>query len=172
MRSPRRSIISRLLDNPESLLHKFWYWRRVVRLRCAFDRLVRRIRYGAVPTAGWGHGWRILVFRYNRQAGNELHVLAPVKGLTFDWETMRPYTREIVPWPAYDHQEGVRVGTLGWAGHHTFAVIDGYGPQRLSMGSLIPGEFEGGTECSLLLIAVRPTSLEIEPSPQRYKQTR
>jgi hypothetical protein len=50
---------------------------------------------------------------------------------------------------------------MGWAGHHTFVtdLTDGR-PQRLSMGKLVPGEFGGGVDRSLRLIAVREAKLK------------
>lgn len=73
---------------------------------------------------------------------------------------MRPYTRGLVAWPTYDHGLGKRIGFMGWAGHHTFVVTDGDPPQRISMGPLVPGQFKGGVERSLTLVAVRPTGLD------------
>lgn len=139
-----------------------WHARRLVRrLESWKSGIVRRVRYGAVPAGGWGEGWRILVFRYTDRPDQDLHVLAPVKGLDFDWETMRPYTRGIVPWPAYDHEPGTRTGFMGWGGHHTFVITDTDPPQRLSMGKLIPGEFGGGVQRGFLMVEVRKTGLAV-----------
>lgn len=140
----------------DGLYFKLRYSRPVRRIHRAWSRLLRRLRFGPVPAAGWGHGWRVLVFRYTDRPRDELHVLAPVRGHEFDWESLRPYTRGLVPWPAYDHAPGKRIGAIGWAGHHTYVVTDGDPPQRLGMGPLVPGEFKGGVERSLLLVAVRP----------------
>ena len=145
------------MDSPYFRLR---YSRPVRRISGAWSRMLRRLRYGPVPAEGWGHCWCVLVFRINRSR-DELHVLAPVKGHEFDWDTLRDHVRGR-PWPAYAHEPGKRVGFMGWAGHHLFVEMEGYSPQRVMMSKLVPGEFGGGTSCSLMLAEVRPTELQIE----------
>ncbi|TFI56396.1 hypothetical protein E2493_20385 [Sphingomonas parva] len=128
------------------------------RARMKLRTLARIARYGRVPSGGWGEGWRVLVFRYRDGAREELHVLAPVKGDDFDWERLRIHVRG-APWPAYEHEAGKRTGVMAWAGHHTFVVAGDDPPQRLSMGKLVPGEFGGGVDRGLLLVAVREARL-------------
>ncbi|MEJ6789362.1 hypothetical protein BrevBR_07395 [Brevundimonas sp. BR2-1] len=122
-------------------------------------RLVHRIRYRRMPPGGWGRGWRVLVFRYGHQPRRQLHVLAPVDGDQFDWEVLRLHVRG-APWPPHTHEAGQQTGVMGWAGHHTYVVTDEFGPQRLSMGRLVPGEFGGGVDVGFVLIDVREARLE------------
>jgi hypothetical protein len=122
-------------------------------------RLVHRLRYRPMPPGGWGKGWRVLVFRYAHQPRRQLHVLAPVDGDQFDWEVLRLHVRG-APWPAHAQEAGQLTGVMGWAGHHTCVVTDEYGPQRLSTGRLVPGEFRGGVDVGLVLIDVREARLE------------
>lgn len=125
-------------------------------------RMSRRLRYRRMPTGGWGEGWRVLVFRLSTPGRPELHVLAPVKGDTFDWKTLRIHICG-EPWPAYKHEAGKQVGVMAWEGHHTYVVIDDFGPQRLSMGKLVPGEFGGGVDVGLVLVDVRDAAI-IDPA--------
>src|SRR5690349_9891701 len=131
------AMIARFLQDPDSFAFRVRYSRPVCRAVRVWSRMVRRLRYGAVPAEGWGRGWRVLVFRYADGSREELHVLAPVEGHEFDWETMRPYTRALVPWPEHDHEPNKRIGSMGWAGHHTYVITDRDPPQRLSMGPLV-----------------------------------
>lgn len=126
------------------------YYRAVGGLR----RLFRLIRYRRMPRGGWGRGWRVLVFCYAHDARRQLHVLAPVDGDEFDWDVLRRHVRG-EPWPPFRHQSGHQTGVMGWAGHHTCVVTDEYGPQRLSMGKLVPGEFGGGVDVGFILVDVR-----------------
>ena len=121
-------------------------------------RMIRRLRYRRMPTGGWGEGWRVLVFRLSTPGRPELHVLAPVRGDTFDLKTLRIHIRG-EPWPDYAHEAGKQVGVMAWEGHHTYVVIDGFGPQRLSMGNLVPGEFGGGVDVGFVLVDVRDAVL-------------
>lgn len=142
-----------------SLQNLRWRLRRLYRTATTpLQRLRRRMRYGPVSPGGWGRGWRVLVFRLGWPHGGELHVLAPIDGLTFDWERLRPHVRG-EPWPDYAHQPGCRTGVMGWAGHHVYLVTDGFAPQRIPMGELVPGEFHGGIDVGLTLIAVREAVL-------------
>jgi len=113
-----------------------------------------------MPSAGWGCGWRVLVFRYLNFPRDELHVLAPVSGDDFDWEALRVFVRG-EPWPVYEQEPGKLVGVMGWAGHHTYVtdLADGR-PQRLRMDKLVRGEVGGGIVRPLLLIAVRNAKLK------------
>lgn len=133
-------------------------FRLVRRVRSAVRRLIRRIRYGRMPADGWGQGWRVLVFRYRDHSRDEVHVLAPVKGASFDWEVLRLHVNG-EPWPEFAFEGGKLRGTIGWAGHHTYLMTDHDPPQRLSMGELVPGEFRGGVERTLLLVSVRDANL-------------
>ncbi|MBU4135572.1 MAG: hypothetical protein KJ690_04055 [Alphaproteobacteria bacterium] len=123
-------------------------------------RWLRRLRYRQPPRTGWGQGWRVLVFR-QVPAGNELHVMAPVSGLEFDFELLRGQVRGEVR-PEHAHRDGVRTADMAWGGHHIYVVNDEIGAQRIPMGKLIPGEFRGGVlNVGLILIDVRdPTSGE------------
>jgi hypothetical protein len=144
-----------------SIYRAVWWTKRPFRLlRKRIRVLIRNARYGRMPSAGWGCGWRVLVFRYLDPPRDELHVLAPVSGDEFDWELLRVFVRG-EPWPAYEQEPGKLVGVMGWAGHHTFVtdLTDGR-PQRLSMGKLVLGEFGGGADRSLRLIAVREAKLK------------
>jgi hypothetical protein len=125
-------------------------------------RMIRRLRYRRMPMGGWGEGWRVLVFRLSTPGRPELHVLAPVKGDTLDWETLRIHIRG-EPWPDHTHEAGTQVGVMAWQGHHTYVVIDDFGPQRLSMGKLVPGEFGGGVDVGLVLVDVRDAAI-IDPA--------
>lgn len=117
-------------------------------------RLLRRLRYKQPPKAGWGQGWRVLVFR-QVPAGHELHVLAPVSGLEFDFELLRRQVRGEVR-PEHVHRAGVRTAHMAWASHHIYVVNDEIGSQRIPMDKLIPGEFRGGVlDIGLTLIDVR-----------------
>lgn len=122
-------------------------------------RLVHRIRYRPMPPGGWGTGWRVLVFRYAHKPRRQLHVLAPVDGDAFDWEVLRLHVRG-APWPQHTHEAGQQTGVMGWAGHHTCVITDEFGPQRVSMGRLIPGEFRGGVDVGFVLIDVREATID------------
>ena len=90
-------------------------------------RMIRRLKYRRMPADGWGKGWRILVFRLSTPGRPELHVLAPVDGDTFNWKTLRVHVRG-EPWPDCTYEAGKQVGVMAWEGHHTYVVIDGFGP--------------------------------------------
>ena len=76
-----------------------WWIKRPARLlRKRIRTPVRIIRYGRMPSARWGCGWRVLVFRYLDAPRDELHVLALVSGDEFDWEVLRVFVRG-EPWP-------------------------------------------------------------------------
>ena len=133
------------------------YWRYIrltLPVRKVIRRIVRRMRYGPVPPDGWGEGWRVLVFRYGPKPFRDLHVLAPVKGLEFDWDVLREHVRG-KPWPAYDHEAGAVTGVMGWAGHHIYVIAEPDEAQRVPMDKLIPGAFKGGVTKAVNLIAVR-----------------
>lgn len=120
----------------------------------------RRLRFGPIPKNGWGHGWRLLIFRYMDPPHEEVQVLAPVKGLEFDWDALQPYARG-TPWPTYKHEPGKLLGSLNFAGHHNYLVTADAEPHhRLDRGPLIPGNFGGGSRRSLVLTSVRPVRLE------------
>lgn len=124
-------------------------------------RLMRALRYRRPPRHGWGKGWRVLVFR-QRPADRELHVLAPVDGLEFDFELLRSQVRGEIR-PDHAHQPGVRTARMGWAGHHIFVVNDEIGVQRIPMDRLIPGEFRGGVlDVGLTLVDVRDPGLSVD----------
>ena len=89
-----------------------------------------------------------------------MHVLAPVNGFEFDWEILRAHVQGR-PWPDYAHDPGVLIGVMGGGGHHLSVTMDGYPPQRVMTSELVPGVFRGGTDCNLMLTAVRPTRLKI-----------
>lgn len=129
------------------------------RLTRPFRRLIRRLRYRRMPKGGWGKGWRVLVFRYGDGMREELHVLAPVDGGDFDWETLRLHVRG-KPWPEHRREPGKKTGVTGWAGHHTYVVTSDAEPQRLAMGKLVPGEFGGGTDRGFVLIDVRDAGVQ------------
>lgn len=132
-----------------------WRFAQSIRsLRRFLRGLARSLRYGRVPAGGWGHGWRVLIFRYGDDPREELHVLAPVSGYEFDWETLRIHVRG-EPWPEYRHEPGKKTGVMDWAGHHLYVTPEGDRPQRVSMDKLVPGAFRGGVDRTLLLIAVR-----------------
>jgi len=122
-------------------------------------RLIHRMRFKPMPPGGWGKGWRVLVFRYWNDPGRQLHVLAPVDGDAFDWELLRLHVGG-QPWPGYTHEAGRQTGVMGWAGHHTCVVTEEYGPQRVSMGKLVPGEFKGGVDVGFVLIDVREATVD------------
>lgn len=138
----------------------FRLWRLGWRLKKPFRPLIRRLRYGAVPTGGWGKGWRVLVFRYRDGTRRQLHVLAPVDGEELDWETLRLHVRG-EPWPAWTPEAGRATGVLGWAGHHLYVTTEQYGNQRMQMGKLIPGELKGGVDVGFILIAVRDADVGV-----------
>lgn len=141
-------------------VHLIYLVRRMVRsVRSAGRRLIRRIRYGPMPSGGWGHGWRVLVFQYGDNHTEELHVLAPVAGDEFDWDLLRTHVRG-KPWPPFQHELGRLTGVMEWAGHHLYVTANGDEPQRVSMGKLVPGEFRGGVGRSLLLVEVRYARIE------------
>ena len=129
--------------------HLYLYYR----LTRPFRRLVHRLRYRPMPPGGWGKGWRVLIFRYRDGLREELHVLAPVDGDDFDWETLRLHVRG-KPWPEHKHESGKQTGIMAWVGHHTY-VITSDGEQRLGMSKLVPGEFGGGLDRSFMLEDVR-----------------
>jgi len=107
-----------------------------------------------MPKAGWGEGWRVLIFRQT-PSGRELHVLAPVKGVEFDWDLLRLQVRGEAR-PGHVHQTGVQTADMAWEGHHIYVVNDELGAQRIPMGKLAPGEFRGGVlGVGLILIDVR-----------------
>ena len=139
--------------------HVPWrYGRLYYRAVSGFRRTIRRLRYRGMPKGGWGKGWRVLVFRLSTSGRPELHVLAPVDGDTFDWKTLRAHVRG-QPWPDHQHEAGKQIGAMAWEGHHTYVVIDGFGPQRLSMGTLVPGEFGGGVNVGFILVDVRDAAI-------------
>lgn len=140
-----------------SRLEHFLYWCRRSGSR-ALRYLMRRLRYRGMPAGGWGRGWRVLVFRYSHAPREELHVLAPVDGDSFDWETLRIHVRG-EPWPDYRHVPGKKTGVLGWAGHHTYVATPEFGNQRMGLGRLVPGEFKGGTDVGFVLIDVRDAGI-------------
>ena len=116
-------------------------------------RLLRRLRYKQPPKGGWGHGWRVLVFK-QLPGGQELHVLAPVSGLEFDFDLLKRHVRGEAS-PGLAHRDGVRTAAMAWAGHHIGVVNDEIGFQRIPMDKLIPGEFHGGVlDVGLTLIDV------------------
>ncbi len=124
-------------------------------------RLMRRLRYRRPPGRGWGKGWRVLVFRQSG-AKQDIHVLAPVDGLTFDFELLRAQVRGEVR-PDHVHQRGVRTAEMGWAGHHIYVANGEIGVQRIPMDRLIPGEFRGGVmDVGLTLIDVRDPGLAVD----------
>ena len=133
--------------------------RHYYRLTRPIRRLIRRFRYRRMPAGGWGRGWRVLVFRYVGGAREELHVLAPVDGEGFDWETLRVHV-QAKSWPEHAHEPGKAVGVMDWAGHHTYIVHPDGRPQRLGMGKLVPGEFGGGTDRGFVLVDVRDAGSE------------
>lgn len=137
-----------------------WHAKRPIRWARRSARALRRtLRYGRVPAGGWGHGWRILVFRYQDGAQEMLHVLAPVAGDDFDWDHLNRLFRD-EPWPVIAHPPGTLTGALKAGGHHLYVVAENDSrPQRLSMGKLVPGEFGGGLDRSFVLIAVRDAGL-------------
>ncbi|MDP3801091.1 hypothetical protein [Brevundimonas sp.] len=142
-------------------LHRYVPWRYARLYYLAFarlHRLVRPIRYRRMPAGGWGKGWRVLVFRYRPGSRRQLHVLAPVDGDQFDWEVLRRHVRG-EPWPDHAHDPGHQKGVMAWAGHHTAVVTEEFGPQRLSMGKLVPGEFGGGVDVGFILIDVRNANI-------------
>lgn len=117
-------------------------------------RAARWFRYRRPPKGGWGEGWRVLVFRQS-PSGRRLHVLAPVKGLEFDWDLLKRHVRGEAQ-PDHVHQEGVSTANMAWAGHHIYVVNDEIGAQRIPMDKLIPGLFRGGVlDVGLTLIDVR-----------------
>lgn len=130
------------------------------RLKKPVRPLIRRLRYGAMPTGGWGKGWRVLVFRYGDGTRREFQVLAPVDGEELDWETLRRHVRG-EPWPEWAPKPGQPTGVLGWAGHHLYVTIDPYGNQRMQMGRLIPGELKGGVDVGFVLIDVRDAGVAV-----------
>ena len=134
---------------------RHWFVRRYCRARIA----LRRLPYRRMPAGGWGRGWRVLVFRYAHAPREELHVLAPVDGEQFDWETLRRHVRG-KPWPEYRHEPGRKTGVMGWVSHHTFVITPEYGNQRLGLGRLVPGEFGGGTSVGFTLIDVRDAGID------------
>jgi hypothetical protein len=138
------------------LEHILYRWRR--RYSRGTRALMRRLRYRSMPAGGWGRGWRVLVFRYSHAPREELHVLAPVDGDSFDWETLRLHVRG-KPWPDHRHAPGRKTGELGWAGHHTYVATAEFGNQRMGLGRLVPGEFMGGTDVGFVLIDVRDAGI-------------
>lgn len=119
---------------------------------------LRRL-FGRQPTAKpplrlgpWGKGWKVLVFRYTDGDREELHVLAPVDGYSFDWEVLRPHVRG-EPWPPLRHELGRKTAVLGWQGHHTFLDAGDGEPMRMNFSDLIPGRFgagAGSSRCAML----------------------
>ena len=141
---------SRILEHISFWFLRTWYrTRRVV---------MRRLLYRSMPAGGWGRGWRVLVFRYSHPPREELHVLAPVDGDSFDWETLRLHVRG-KPWPDHRHAPGKKTGVRGWAGHHTYVATAELGNQRMGLGRLVPGEFQGGTDVGFVLIDVRDAGI-------------
>jgi hypothetical protein len=138
------------------LEHILYWWRRSYSR--ATRSLMRRLRYRSMPAGGWGRGWRVLVFRYSHAPRDELHVLAPVNGEEFDWETLRLHVRG-EPWPQYRHEPGKKTGVMGWIGHHTLVTTPEFGNQRMGLGRLVPGEFRGGTDVGFTLIDVRDAGI-------------
>ena len=119
---------------------------------------VRKPRFRRMPRTGWGRGWRTLVFLFDGPGRKELHVLAPVDGDAFDWPLLRDRL-STGDWPVPPAAHGHELGALAGAGHHLYATTSELGPQRLSTGRLIPGEFGGGTDVRFVLIDVRDPSI-------------
>lgn len=133
---------------------RLWY-----RSARSLRRFLNRFRYRRMPRGGWGKGWRVLVFRQAHEPRRQVHVLAPVDGEAFDWDLLRLHVRG-QPWPQYAHEAGQQTGVMGWAGHHIYVVTEEFGPQRIPMDKLVPGEFRGGVDVGLILIDVRDAQLE------------
>ena len=120
-------------------------------------RMARRLRYRRPPKEGWGEGWRVLVFRQSTSP-RRLHVLAPVKGLEFDWDLLKLLVRgEVLP--DHIHESGVSTANMAWGGHHIYVVNDEIGAQRIPMDRLVPGDFRGGAGMDLVLLDVRAADL-------------
>jgi hypothetical protein len=135
--------------------HVFWHARRLrYRVVGHCRQLVRLLRYRRMPRGGWGKGWRVLVFRYAHEPTRQIHVLAPIDGEQFDWDALRQHVRG-EPWPEHVHEPGRETGVMGWAGHHIYVVTEEFGPQRIPMRRLAPGEFRGGVDVCLVLVDVR-----------------
>lgn len=117
-------------------------------------RRVREPRFRRVPRTGWGRGWRTLVFLFDGPGRKELHILAPIDGDAFDWPRLRERL-ETGRWPMPPAAHAHAIGALAGVGHHLYATMTELGPQRLSTGRLIPGEFGGGTDVRFVLIDVR-----------------
>lgn len=132
------------------------YGRLYFRAKGTLTRAARRLRYRPVPAGGWGEGWRILVFRYERRGEppQRLHVLAPVRGHEFDWERLKQLVTGEVR-PSVQHEAGVLTGEMRWAGHHIAVTTELFGTQRLPMDKLVPGAFRGGVDVGLVLLDVR-----------------
>ncbi len=141
------------------------YGRLYFKAKGALTRAARRLHHRPVPPGGWGEGWRILVFRYERrgEAPQRLHVLAPVRGDDFDWERLKQLVRGEVR-PVVQHEAEVLTGEMRWAGHHIGVTTEAFGTQRLPMDKLVPGSFRGGVDVGLVLLDVRDAHVRLEVS--------
>lgn len=137
------------------------YGRLYFRTRGRLIRFVRWLRYRPVPLGGWGEGWRVLVFRYDRRGEprRQLHVLAPVRGDEFDWDLLKRLVRGEIR-PRVQHEAGHLTGEMRWAGAHIGVTTEVFGTQRVPMNKLVPGEFRGGVDVSLVLLDVREARLQ------------
>lgn len=99
----------------------------------------------------------MLIFRQSTSP-RRLHVLAPVKGLEFDWDLLKLFVRgEVLP--DHSHECGVSTANMAWGGHHIYVVNDEIGAQRIPMDKLVPGKFRGGVGMDLVLLDVRVADL-------------
>lgn len=143
------------------------YGRLYFRAKGVLRRTARRLRYRPVPPGGWGEGWRILVFQYERRGepSQRLHVLAPVRGDEFDWDHLKQLVRGEVR-PSVQHEADVLTGEMRWAGHHIGVTTEAFGRQRLPMDKLVPGAFRGGVDVGLILIDVREAHVRFDAQGQ------
>lgn len=143
------------------------YVRPYFRAKGALTRAARRLRYRPVPAGGWGEGWRVLIFRYERRGEppQRLHVLAPVRGDEFDWERLKQLVRGEVCL-SVQHEAAVLIGEMRWAGHHIGVATEAFGTQRLPMDKLVPGSFRGGVDVGLVLLDVRDAHVRFEAPDQ------